>query len=177
MQSVEWRDVMSTEFNALIANNTWSLVPPNKAHYIVGNKWVFWIKNKPDGSVERFKTRLVAKGFHQWPGINFKDTFRSVLKPSTIHIILLIDISNGWKLNQLDNNNTFLQGHLIEEVFVKQPSGFIDQDKKNYVCKLQRAIYGLKQAPRAWYRVLSMFLLNFGFQNTLVDASLLVYKK
>lgn len=163
---------MSKKFNALFANKTWTLVPLNKSQIIVENNWVFRIKRRFDGSVERLKSRLVAKEFHQRPKIYFKDTFSPDVKSSTIQTILSLDVSNGWKMNQVHVNNTFLQGYLTEEVFMVQQSGFVDQDKKNHVCKLQRAIYGLKQAPCVWYNELSVVLLNFGFTSTVADSSL-----
>ena len=125
----------------------------------MGCKWIFRIKRNSDGFVDRFKARLVAKGFHQRPGVDYLDTFSPVVKPTTVRVFLSLAISRGWTLRQLDVNNAFLQGHLSETVFMKQPPGFVDHDHPSYVCKLRKAIYGLKQAPRAWYHELRNFLL------------------
>lgn len=92
-----------------------------------------------------------------------------------VRIILSIAVSNGWQMRQLDINNAFLQGCLYKDVYMKQPQGFIDKEKLEYVCKLRKAIYGLKQAPRAWYQELQTFLLFFGFKTSLADTSLFVY--
>ncbi|XP_071727408.1 uncharacterized mitochondrial protein AtMg00820-like [Rutidosis leptorrhynchoides] len=101
---------MSTEFNALLQNQTWELVP-NSGQNILGNKWVVLVKRNPDGTIQRFKDRLVAKGFHQRPGVDFHDTFNPVTKPTTIRIV-----ARGWQLRQLDINNAFLNGTLTEDV-------------------------------------------------------------
>ena len=83
------------------------------------------MKENTDGSINRFKTRLVAKGFHQVHGFDFHETFSPVIKPVTIRIILTLALSYGWKLFQLDVNNAFLNGTLEETVFMKKYSLFI----------------------------------------------------
>ncbi|KAK0573100.1 hypothetical protein LWI29_002997 [Acer saccharum] len=98
---------MSEEYDALIHNSTWTLVPPKHTQNVVGCKWVFKIKRNPDGTIARYKARLVAKGFHQRPGVDFTDTFSPVVKPTTVHLILSIAVSHGWQLRQLNVNNAF----------------------------------------------------------------------
>ncbi|KAK0605174.1 hypothetical protein LWI29_023729 [Acer saccharum] len=170
----EWRRAMSEEFDALVRNNTWTLVPSQSSSNTVGCKWVFRIKRSPDGSISKYKARLVAKGFHQRPGVDFTDTFSPVVKTTTIRVLLSIAVSRGWSLRQLDVNNAFLQGHLDENVFMEQPAGFIDPARPLHVCHLNKAIYGLKQAPRAWYNELRQFLLQNGFVNSQSDTSLFI---
>lgn len=140
----KWRQAMSAEFNALVHNGTWELVPSSTAQNIVGCKWIFRIKRLPDGSVDRYKARLVAKGFHQRPGVDYNDTFSPVIKHVTVRLVLPIAVSHGWSLRQRDVNNAFLQGTLSEDVFMIQPSGFIDTDFPTHICKLKKAIYDLK---------------------------------
>ena len=165
---------MSEEFDALVSNGTWDLVPSAAVNNVVGCKWVFRIKRSPDGSISRYKARLVAKGFHQRPGLDYTDTFSPVIKSTTIRIVLSIAVSRGWSLRQLDVNNAFLQGHLSETVFMAQPPGFVDPAYPSHVCHLKKAIYGLKQAPRAWYNELRQFLLENGFVNSHSDTSLFI---
>ncbi|CAA7042096.1 unnamed protein product [Microthlaspi erraticum] len=172
-----WRKAMIDEINSHIRNHTWHLVRNIDVDNIVGNMWIFTIKRKPDGSVERYKARIVAKGYNQRPGIDYHETFSPVVKPATIRIVLSTAVSRNWPLQQFDVNNAFLQGRLEDEVYMKQPTGFRDKDNPDAVCKLNKAIYGLKQAPRAWYNELRTFLLQAGFTNSVADASLFIYNK
>ena len=168
---------MDTEFSALMNNKTWHLVPPEKGRNIIDCKWVYKIKRKSDGSLDRYKARLVAKGFEQRYGIDYEDTFSPVVKAATIRTILSVAVSRGWSLRQLDVQNAFLHGYLEEEVYMRQPPGYEDRNKPNYICKLDKALYGLKQAPRAWYSRLSMKLCDLGFQPSKADTSLFFYNK
>ena len=143
----------------------------------MGCKWVFRVKRHVDGSVDRFKSRLVAKGYDQRPGIDYKETFSPVVKPVTIRTVLSIVIMKGWDLRQMDVNNAFLNGALIETVFMAQPPGFKDLSKPNHVCRLKKAIYGLKQAPRAWYTTLKNAILQLGFYSSKADSSLFIYSQ
>jgi hypothetical protein len=175
MQHSHWRQAISEEFNALIKNGTWTLVPPPKHQNIVDCKWLFRIKRNPDGTIARYKARLVAKGFTQCPGIDFKETFAPVVKPQTIKIILTIALTKGWQMHQLDVNNAFLQGSLNEDVYMAQPPGLKDSHHPTYVCKLHKAIYGLRQAPRAWHDALKTFITSHGFTTSQSDPSLFIY--
>ncbi|KAL5568103.1 hypothetical protein UlMin_024678 [Ulmus minor] len=116
LKDPKWRKAMSEEYDALVRNGTWELVPSNPSQNVVGCKWNFRTKCNSDGSIDRFKARLVAKGFHQRPGIDYYDTFSPVVKPTTIRLVLSIAVSCGWILRQLDVNNAFLQGTLTEHV-------------------------------------------------------------
>ncbi|KAD7117348.1 hypothetical protein E3N88_04616 [Mikania micrantha] len=165
---------MQFEYDALLRNRTWSLVPPDNAPNLVGCKWIFRTKFKPDGSVDRLKARLIAKGFHQRPGLYYIETFSPVVKPATLRIILSLATTHNWCLRQLDINNAFLQGHHTESVYMSQPSGFIDPSLPNHVCKLNKAIYGLRQASRAWYDELKNFVLSNHLKPTISDPSLFI---
>jgi hypothetical protein len=170
-----WREAMRHEFEALVSNGTWTLCPRFGSHNIIKNKWVYKIKQRPDGSIERFKAQLVAKGFQPQCGIDYTETFSPVTKPSTIRIVLALAVHFGWATRQLDVSNAFLHGFFAEEVFMEQPQRFPDKAHTNFVCKLHKAIYGLKQAPRVWFHRLSTFLLEIGFTASLVDSSLFLY--
>ena len=169
-----WRGSMSEEFDSQLRNHTWSLVPRKKSYNVVGCRWVYRIKRKADGTIDRRKSRLVGKGYHQRPGVDYQDTYSPVIKQPTVLLVLSLAVMNNWPLRQLDVNNAFLQGNLNEDVYMEQPQGFVDKDKPDYVCKLNKAIYGLKQAPRVWYLELRQFLLQSGFKNSVADASLFI---
>jgi histone deacetylase 1/2 len=163
---------MNSEYQALLRNNTWKLVPRPIDKNIIGCKWVYKIKKKPDGTIDKYKARLVAKEFKQRYGIDYEDTFSPVVKAATIRLVLSIAVTKGWSLRQLDVQNAFLHGVLEEEVYMYQPPGYTDKIHPSYVCKLNKALYGLKQAPRAWYARLCNKLVRLGFISSKEDTSL-----
>jgi hypothetical protein len=165
---------MSNELTALMKHGTWDLVPLPSNGATVGWKWIFQVKRNADGSIDRFKARLVVKGFHQCPGVDYKETFSPVVKPAIIRAVLSVAVMSGWELRQMDVNNPFLNGALTETVFMVQSPGFRDLSKPNHVCRLNKAIYGLKQAPKAWYTALKTAILQMGFHNSKADSSLFI---
>lgn len=173
---LEWKNAMLAECNALLATNTWQLVPPHPGQNPVGCKWVFKLKHNPDGSIESYKARLVAKGYHQQQGLDYTETFSPVAKRTTIRTVLTIAVQNSWSTLQLDVSNAFLHGKLNETVFMTQPPGFKDSHNPNYVCKLIRSLYGLKQAPRTWYNAIHEYILSIGFTISMADPSLFICK-
>ncbi|KAJ4779344.1 polyprotein [Rhynchospora pubera] len=175
VKSKHWREAMANELSALAKNSTWQLVPPPLNAHVIGAKWLFKVKHRADGTIERYKARLVAKGYNQQEGIDYYETFSPVVKPATIRIVLTVALSNNWPFHQLDVNNAFLHGDLVEEVYMEQPPGFSDSNYPNYVCKLKKALYGLKQAPRAWFSKLKSFLLSHHFISSQADNSLFFF--
>jgi hypothetical protein len=116
---------------------------------------VFHLKHKADGSIDCHKACLVAKAFHQQPGVDFEETFSSVAKPTTIRLVLSLATFAGWPIRRIDVQNAFLHGRLSEDVFMTQSPGFVHPQFPNHICKLHKALYGLKQAARAWLSRLS----------------------
>ncbi|PKU70208.1 Retrovirus-related Pol polyprotein from transposon TNT 1-94 [Dendrobium catenatum] len=176
IKSAHWRSAMSEEFTALQKQGTWSLVPPPTNRNILGSRWTFRTKLKSDGTLDRYKARLVAQGFNQQFGIDYKDTFSPVEKMPTIRILLTVALHRGWSVFQFDVSNAFLHGTLHEEVYMKQPQGFVDKQFPHHVCKLHKTIYGLKQAPREWFHTFTDLLQSLGFSFSKSDPSLLLYK-
>lgn len=149
---------------------------PIKATILLDLAGFFRVKRHQDDTVDRLKSRLVAKGFNQRPSIDYFETFSLVVKVTTIRLVLGQAVSRGWVLRQLDVNNAFLQGELSEDIYMSQPPSFVDPERPDYVCKLKKAIYGLKQAPRSWYNALRTFLLASGFTNSTADTSFFVLR-
>ena len=142
---------------------------------IVDNRWVFRVKYKPDGSINRFKARLIAKGFQQTQGLDYFETFSPIIKQPTVRVVITLAVTDGWDVQQIDVNNAFLNGDLQETVFMHQPPACVDQAKPTHVCRLIKALYGLKQAQRAWYDKLHSYLVKWGFKNSRNDTSLFYY--
>jgi hypothetical protein len=117
----------------------------------VSCKWIYTVKQNPEGKVERYKARLVARGFSQTYGIDYDETFAPVAKMNTVRILVSCAANFGWKLHQLDVKNAFLHGDLQEEVYMEIPPGFGTSQTKGKVCRLKKSLYGLKQSPRAWF--------------------------
>nr|GEX05948.1 ribonuclease H-like domain-containing protein [Tanacetum cinerariifolium] len=161
------------ESKALNRNNTWLITELPEGRKAIGYKWIYKVKYKSNGDVERFKAKLVAKGFNQREGIDYEETFSPVVKIVTIRCILSIAVNNKWPLFQLDINNVFLYGELEEDVYMSIPEGYSDQGDKR-VCKLVKSLYGLKQAPRKWNEKLTSMLIENGFKQSLNNFSLLV---
>jgi histone deacetylase 1/2 len=170
-----WRTAMESEMHALHQNKTWTLVPRPRDQNIISCKWIFKVKQHADGSIDKYKARLVARGFTQQYGIDYMDTFSPVVKPATVRLVLSLAVSRDWHLRQVDISNAFLHGVLDETAYMQQPPGFQDPHHPDYVCKLQKALYGLKQSPRAWYSRLSERLHQLGFVPSAADTSLFVF--
>ena len=115
---------MDKEIQALEMNHTWDVtsLPPGKSP--IGCKWVYKVKLNPDGSVERFKVRLVAKGYTQREGLDFLETFSPIAKTNLVRVLLALVAARQWPLHQLDINNAFLHGDLEEEVYMSLPPSF-----------------------------------------------------
>jgi hypothetical protein len=176
LSTPSWKVAMNDEYTALMRNKTWHLVPPQAGQNVIDCKWVFKVKHKADGSVDRHKARLVAKDFKQRLGIDYDDTFSPVVKHDTIHLMLSLAVSQGWSLHQLDVQNSFSHGILEEEVYMKQPLGFVDPSRPSYHCWLDKALYGLKQGPLSWYSRFSDKLQPMGFLPSQADVSLFHYR-
>ena len=124
---------------------------------------------EPHGNIDRYKGRLVVRGFSQKSGIDYSETFFPVVRLDSIRLLLAFAVKKGMKVHQMDVVTAFLNGHLDEEIYMNQPEGFIQSGKDHLVCKLKRSLYGLKQAPRCWNRELTDFLISSSFIQSMAD--------
>ncbi|RVW94557.1 Retrovirus-related Pol polyprotein from transposon RE1 [Vitis vinifera] len=133
---------------------------------------VFITKFNSDGSIFKYKARLVVKGFAQVAGVDYGDTFAPVARHDTIRLLLALAGQMGWKVYHLDVKSAFLNGILLEEIYVQQPKSFKVTGHEQKVYKLHKALYGLKQAPRAWYSRIDSHLIQLGFRRSENEATL-----
>ena len=158
-----WADAMRHEIDSLDDNNVWELVELPAGRKPVGSKWVFKLKKNADGSIERCKVRLVAQGYSQKEGLDYDKTFSLVVRSESVRIVIALAAINGLTLHQMDITTAFLHGDLEEEVYMKQPKGFLVEGQEHLVCQLKKSIYELKQAPRCWNQALDAQLKIMGF--------------
>ncbi|GJT03578.1 copia protein [Tanacetum coccineum] len=144
---------------------------------IIGTKWVYRNKLDENGIVTRNKASLVAQDYNQQKGIDYDETYAPVARLESIRILLSYACALDFKLYQMDVKSAFLNGFINEEVYMAQPSGFIDFAKPNYVYRLKKALYGLKQALKAWYDRLKAFLIKHDYSIEMVDNTLFTKKK
>lgn len=174
-ESKYWIEAIDDEFKSLIENDTWSLEELPAGRKAISNKWVFKIKYGADGNIQRYKARLVVRGFSQQHGIDYKETFSPVAKFSSIRALLAVATAEKMFFKQFDVKTAFLNGELEEEIFMKQPIGFDDHSGK--VCRLKRSLYGLKQASRVWNKRFTEFLRSFGLEMSNADPCVFIGKK
>jgi hypothetical protein len=115
---------------------------------MVINQWVFKKKLRSDGTIDKYKTKLVAKGYTQKEGEDFFDTYSPVARLTTIRVLLSLAASHGLLVNQMDIKTTFLNGEFEEEIYMTQPNGLVVKGQEDKVCRLLKSLYGLNQAPK-----------------------------
>ncbi|GJS44613.1 retrovirus-related pol polyprotein from transposon TNT 1-94 [Tanacetum coccineum] len=171
-----WFQAMQDEIHEFDRLQVWELVPQPDYVMIIALKWIYKVKLDEYGDVLKNKAQLVAKGYRQEEGIDFKELFAPIARIEAIRIFIANAASKNMTIYHMDVKTAFLNGELKEEVYVSQPEGFIDPDHPTHVYRLKKALYGLKQAPRAWYDTLSRFLLDNKFSKGAVDPTLFTRK-
>jgi hypothetical protein len=168
----KWLTAANDEMVSLTSNDTWSLVQPPPNQHVLKGKWVFKYKRGAMGEILRYKARWVVKGYEQQQGVDYDETFASVIKPMSYKALFAIAAALDLEIEQMDVKTAFLYGSVKEDIFVEQPHGM--NDNSGRVCKLNKALYGLKQSPRVWYQTLSRFLQEAGFTHLDADHSVFV---
>ena len=168
--AVLWREACKAEVDSLIDNKVFSVVdrPLNKP--VITSKWIFKKKKGASGKVEKYKARVVARGFMQEEGVDYTETYSPTVRLESIRLMLAAAAANGWHMEQMDVTTAFLYAELEEEVYLESPEGmFEDQDMSGKVLRLWRALYGLKQAPRMWNIHIDKALGEFGLIRLTAD--------
>jgi hypothetical protein len=137
--------------DSILINGTWKICDLPAGCKLVGCKWIFKKKMKSDGTVDKFKASLVAKGFTQKEGEDYFDTYSPVARMTTIRMLVALAACHDLLIHQMDVKITFLNGELDEEIYMNQPDGFVAPGQENKVCILRKSLYGLKQAPKQWH--------------------------
>lgn len=182
-EASQWRESIEDEFASMVHNQVWQVIekPSDLSNNnIVGNRWVFRYKHRPDGSIARFKSRLVARGFTQTKGVNYYETFAPVARYNSIRTVLALTSKHGWLVHQMDVKTAFLCADIDVPLYMTIPEGFDkiqsnpDRDLSTFkspILKLLKGIYGIKQAPRLWNRNFTEYLRSQGFSRSEYDHS------
>lgn len=166
---LKWVEAMKDEMLSLKENNTWTLVQLPHGKKVVRSKWIFKTKYNSDGELEKYKARLVARGFTQRYGIDYDETFSPVVRYGSVRLLLAIAAQNRLQIEQMDVHTAYLNADIPKnvEIFLSQPEGF--DDGTGRVCKLKKSLYGLKQAGRLWNHTIDSVLKQFGLKRSLMD--------
>lgn len=198
--SKEWIEAMKEEYSSLIRNNTWELTRRQPNMKVIGSKMVLTNKLNQDGTLNRHKARIVAKGYNQIKGIDYNETFSPVCRLSTLRLLVAIVVNNDMHTKQLDIKTAYLNGKLEDNIFMEMPENAEkileemskDKDKEirkksilmlkdiksgKNVCKLKKAIYGLKQSGRVWNKTIHEKLIDLGLEQSQYDSCLYYYKE
>ena len=170
-----WKEAINSEIDSILQNHTWELVDLPPGCKPLGYKWIFKRKMKPDGSIDKYKARLVIKGYRQKEGLDYFDTYSPVTRITSIRMLIAIAAIFNLEIHQMDVKTAFLNGELDEEIYMEQPEGFSVPGQEQKVCKLVKSLYGLKQAPKQWHEKFDKEMLSNGFKTNECDKC--VYTK
>ena len=160
--AIFWKEVVNDEIESLISNRTWKLVDLPPGCKTMGCKWVLRKKLKPDGSIDKFKARLVVKGFKKKVILDFFDTFYPVTRITSIRLLIAIVAIFYLKFHQMDVKTTFLNEDLEKKIYMDQPESFVEPGQESKVCKLTKSLYGLKQVPKQWHENFDSYMIENG---------------
>jgi hypothetical protein len=170
---LEWHHALAEEIFALEQTGTWDLVPYPPRVRSITCKWVYKVKTHFDGSLERYKARIIARGFQQEQGRDYDETFAPVAHMTAIHTLPDVASIQEWSISQLDMKNVFLNSELCEDVYMCPPPGY--SVLEGMVCHIRRSLYGLKQAPHVWFQCFASMVTTAGFSASAHDPALFIH--
>ena len=163
-ESLMWKEAIKSEIDSILHNHTWELVDLPSGCKPLSSKWIFKRKRKVDGSIDKYKARLMIKGFRQTEGLDYFDMYSPVTRINSIRMVLAIAALKDLEVHQMDVKTAFLNGDLNEEIYMEQPEGFSAPGQEMKVCRLVKSLYGLKQAPKQWHEKFDNIMLSHGFK-------------
>ena len=182
--AASWVAAALAEIEAHLDNGTWELAQLPPGRRAIGSHWVFKVKRKPDGSIDKYKGRIVAQGFSQVQGIHYNEVFASTARMAAMRAVIAMSAAEDLELDSVDVSTAFLNGDIDAEVYMKIPDGLNiegdpepGEDPKRWVVRLLKGLYGIKQGPRIWALKLHSVLSGIGFERTDCDHSVYVYRR
>jgi len=170
----EWKKATDAEMKQHEHNGTFELVELPPGCKTLDGKWVFKIKRGAENEIIKYKARFVARGFMQQFGIDYDQTYAGVIRAASIRAVFALAALYDHDIIQLDFVTAYLNSHINEEIYMKQPTGYVQKGKEHLVCKIQKGLYGLKQSAREWAKRLTDFLVKIGFQPLAADSCVFV---
>ncbi len=170
----QWLEAIQEELNSIHGLGTFELAELPPGWKAISSKWIFHIKCNALGAITCFKARLVACGYTQIPGVDFFETYAPVTRIEFFCILLALAAHFDWEIIQLDVKNTFLNGELKEEIYMRPPKGFSSPGKEDFYWQLQKTLYGLKQSSFVSYGCFSGGMLKLGYVPLLSDACVFI---
>ena len=171
-----WKEANKSEIDSIMQNHSWELVDLPPGNKPLGCKWVFKKKMKTDGTIDKYKARLVIKGYKQQQGLDYSDTDSPVSRITSIRMMLVITSMRNLAVHQMDVKTAFLNGDLEEEIYMEQPKGFVAPGQASKVCRWVKSLYGLKQAPMKWHAKFYHVVFSNSFKANEYD-SFVYYKE
>lgn len=165
-EKCKWQEAINSEFSSIEENLTWIVVEKPEKCNLIKTKWVFKKKKEHDDTI-RYKARLVVKGYTQRKGIDYEETFSPVVRYTSIRYLMALAARYNLKIEQMDAVTAFLQGDLVENVYVEPPS--VVKVPEGHVLKLKKVLYGLKQASHVWNKKLNEALQKYGMKRSELD--------
>ncbi|KAL0340272.1 UNVERIFIED_CONTAM: Retrovirus-related Pol polyprotein from transposon TNT 1-94 [Sesamum radiatum] len=150
-EAKKWKEAVKSEMDSIVSKRTWMLVDLPRRCTTIGCKWIFKKKLKSDRTVDKFKAKLVAKGFKQKKRIDYLDIYSPVAQLTIIRVLIALASVYNFSIHQVDVKTTFLYGELEEKIYMDHLENFVAYASKRKVCKLVKSLYGIKQAPKQWH--------------------------